>query len=67
MDPSSTTSLTVNNLASPGGSRANLPLTGDNREDGGAARAGEGKREVFSDFKRFVSFGLSRKDSVQLS
>jgi hypothetical protein len=63
MDPSSTASLTTNNLVSPGGSRASLPLTGD-REDSGAR--GEGKREVFSDFRRFVSFGLSaRRDSGQ--
>lgn len=66
MDPSSTASLTAHGLASPGGSRASLPLTGDNREDGGGAKPGEGKREVFSDFKRFVSFGLSRRDSVQV-
>lgn len=41
------------------------PATGSSTGDGGSGRggaAGETKREVFSDFRRFVSFGL-RKDS----
>jgi hypothetical protein len=39
------------------------PSTGSNAAESGAGtRTGE-RREVFSDFKRFVSFGL-RKDSL---
>jgi hypothetical protein len=35
------------------------PLTGTNTPDG--TQGAEGKREVFSDLKRFVSFGLRRE------
>lgn len=38
------------------------PATGSSDGTSGRGGAGEPKREVFSDFKRFVTFGL-RKDS----
>jgi hypothetical protein len=64
MDPTFTSSSAAN-LGSPTGSKVNLALNGD-REELGLGRPGEGKREVFSDFKRFVSFGLgSRRESQQ--
>lgn len=36
------------------------PSTGSSAADGAASRTAEQKREVFSDFRRFVSFGLRR-------
>lgn len=65
-------------LISPAGSRISLPLAGESifaslatpTPSGpstgstiGEGRPGDQKREVFSDFRRFVSFGL-RKDSM---
>jgi hypothetical protein len=61
-------------LISPGASRVSLPLVigASNSSEGisagstgleGGGRLGDQKREVFSDFKRFVSFGL-RKDTL---
>jgi hypothetical protein len=40
------------------------PPTGSTAADGTAGRAVDQKREVFSDFRRFVSFGL-RRDTPQ--
>lgn len=37
------------------------PLSGPPTGDGASGRLGEQKREVFSDFRRFVSFGLRRE------
>jgi len=77
MDPPAT-GYVGGSLISPAGSRISLPSasesifaslstptpsgpsTGSTIGDG---RPGDQKREVFSDFRRFVSFGL-RKDSV---
>ncbi|KAK2461334.1 hypothetical protein APHAL10511_006861 [Amanita phalloides] len=54
-------------LVSPGASRVSLPLVigASNSSDGVSGLGGRNdpKREVFSDFKRFVSFGL-RKDTL---
>lgn len=47
-------------LTGPG---ASGPTTGSSGDNGAAGRAENHKREVFSDFRRFVSFGL-RKDSA---
>jgi hypothetical protein len=71
MDPSSSSHLTVASLASPSASRLSLPLPGvagenasgpSTGDSNAAGPKGEQKREKFSDFKRFVSFGL-RRDS----
>lgn len=57
-------------LVSPGASRVSLPLvigasiSGDGISTGAeGGRPSDQRREVFSDFKRFVSFGL-RKETV---
>jgi hypothetical protein len=71
MDPSPSSHLTALNIASPGSGRLALPVpsaaesasgpsTGDSATTGSK---GDQKREKFSDFKRFVSFGL-RRDSA---
>ena len=75
MDPSAT-GHAGGSLVSPGASRMILPLGGAISEGifggGGPPTAGIGagenrtenpRREVFSDFRRFVSFGL-RKDTT---
>ena len=75
MDPSAT-GHAGGSLVSPGASRMILPLGGAISEgifgSGGPPTAGTGagenraenpRREVFSDFRRFVSFGL-RKDTT---
>ncbi|KAF8893571.1 Vps53-like protein [Infundibulicybe gibba] len=66
MDPSSS-AHPGGSLMSPGGSRVSLPCltsptVATSGSDGSSVRGNEPRREVFSDFKRFVSFGL-RKDS----
>ena len=66
MDPPSFSSiLGTTSLASPPASRMSLSGDGDTASNVGlgGGRTGDGKREVFSDFKRFVSFGLVRRDS----
>ena len=56
-------------LISPGASRVSLPLViGTSNSSEGISTGSTGapsdqRREVFSDFKRFVSFGL-RKDTL---
>ena len=73
MDPPAT-GHAGGSLVSPGASRMILPLGGTITEGifGSGPPSGSGageirtenpRREVFSDFRRFVSFGL-RKDSV---
>jgi vacuolar protein sorting-associated protein 53 len=76
MDPSAT-GHAGGSLVSPGASRMILPLGGATFSEGifgssgpptatgtgGENRTENPRREVFSDFRRFVSFGL-RKDST---
>lgn len=73
MDPAPSAHLTAANLASPATIRPSMflpsesgsgPSTGDSTA--GGQKAGDQKREKFSEFKRFVSFGL-RRDSQQTS
>ncbi|KAJ7072043.1 Vps53-like protein [Mycena amicta] len=72
MDPAPTSQL-AGNLSSPGGSRVSLPMAGttlprqgqSGPPTGASVSDGRGgdQRQVFSDFRRFVSFGLRRDTS----
>jgi hypothetical protein len=70
MDPSATSYLVGANLPSPGMNKAMLPLlnaSGDSGPSTGDSTIAKWdqtqKKEKFSDFKRFVSFGLRRESS----